>query len=390
MKLLYLAADFPYPSLSHAAARTQSMLKAWIDMSWDVTFVCFPHRNPDMRDCPIPSLRSHIHPLVSRRGFFERVSGFFKTYHHNTIGAQSIARLSELARERGPFDFVLAEELAPARAMLELKRLNPAIAKKFIYVAHNYETDLYAQISRNLLSRVRLKWLRNFEKEVLDGVDGTFAFSELMLNQFARLQPRSRLFTTSACFDLSRVRYDEKRSSRDETIFVGALHYHPNVDGLVWFTSEVLPLMTDAKPKVVVAGSGPGLFVREICSQHGFELVDTPPDMGEVLERARLEIVPLRKGSGVRGKILEAMAAGIPVISTTLGAEGLPVVHGENILLADSPREFAERMREVLKSPDLTEKISTEGRKLAEKFDGDKVARRLADDMKSLLTRINV
>ncbi|MEQ1876992.1 MAG: glycosyltransferase family 4 protein [Bdellovibrionia bacterium] len=386
MKLLYLAADFPYPSLSHAAARTQAMLKAWTEMGWDITFVCFPRKKPDLKACPFPQLREHIRPVIAHRAFFERLRGYLKSYHHNIIGSRAVDETLKIASVEGPFDLVLAEELAPARVALEMKKRAPATAKKFVYVAHNYEADLYSQISNSWLARVRLGWLRGFEKRVLDEMDGTFAFSEIMREQFARMQPRSRLFTTSACFELSRVRFEENRSARNEAIFVGALHYHPNVDGLVWFSSEVWKLLGNTKPKIIVAGSGPGPFVRQICSQNGFELVDTPPDMGEVLERARVEIVPLRKGSGVRGKILEAMAAGIPVISTTLGAEGLPVSHGLNILLADGPAEFAEKIREVMGSPDLTHKLGREGRLLAERFDGEKVARQLAQDLSVILT----
>ena len=384
MKLLYFATEYPYPSFNHAATRTQAMLRAWTEMGWDVTFVCFPRMTPSIAACPIMGLRSKINPIVAKRGILERTAGYFKTYHHNLIGNRAIDEVERVAREHGPFDAVLSEELPSARVALELKARYPGAAKKFAYVAHNYEADLYGQIAKRIFDRPRRAWLAGFERRVLDEMDATFAFSEVMREQFAKFQPRSRLFTTSACFDLSRVRFDDRRGSKQTAVFVGALQYHPNVDGLIWFGSEILPLLSH-KPEVVVAGSHPGPFVRSFCMQNKFELVDTPPDMGEVLNRARLEVVPLRKGSGVRGKIIEAMAAGVPVVSTTLGAEGIPVTHGLNILLADRPADFAERILEVLVSPELTERLSREGRRLAEGFDGDRVARQLASDLKTLL-----
>ena len=127
----------------------------------------------------------------------------------------------------------------------------------------------------------------------------------------------------------------------------------PNIDGARWFTSEVLPLIRLKRPKtkLVLAGRSP---VPELLALRAsdplIEVTGTVPDVRPYLWNAAISVVPLRIGGGTRLKIYEAMAADVPVVATTVGAEGLAVTDGRDIAIADTPGDFAARCLALLDS----------------------------------------
>ena len=129
-----------------------------------------------------------------------------------------------------------------------------------------------------------------------------------------------------------------------DLVFVGSLDWAPNIDGIDWFQSEVLPLILRRKPdcSVAIVGRKPPRAIQKLSSRYpGIQVTGTVPDVRPWLWGSKVSIVPLRVGGGTRLKIFEAMAAGIPVVSTTIGAEGLGARDGETIRIADTPEDFA-------------------------------------------------
>jgi glycosyltransferase involved in cell wall biosynthesis len=145
-------------------------------------------------------------------------------------------------------------------------------------------------------------------------------------------------------------------------VFVGATHYFPNEDGVLFFLKDVLPLIHDKQPRFrfsVVGGKPPPSIVQyqsETVEVTGF-VNDVRPFMWE----SSVFVVPLRMGGGTRFKIVEAFAAGIPVVSTRLGAEGIPVEDGRELLLADTPADLAAAVLRVLANPGLAENLARAG-----------------------------
>ena len=159
------------------------------------------------------------------------------------------------------------------------------------------------------------------------------------------------------------------RADEEAVVFSGNMEYHPNRSAVRFFRREVWPLLRERWPRLVwrLVGKNPEA-VREFTSgDPRIEVRGAVADAVAELARGRLAVVPLLAGSGTRLKILEAWAAGLPVVSTTLGAEGLPVCDGENILLADGAAALAEAISRLLACYEIREKLGTAGRLLLEK-----------------------
>ena len=144
-----------------------------------------------------------------------------------------------------------------------------------------------------------------------------------------------------------------------DLVFVGSMDWMPNIDGVRWFLDEVFPLIRSQKPdcRLAIVGRQPPPSLAAEQSAH-VTVTGTVPDVRPFLWQSPVSIVPLRIGGGTRLKIFEAMAAGTAVVSTTIGAEGLPVAHGETIRIGDSAQAFAAECLELLENREARERMA--------------------------------
>jgi glycosyltransferase involved in cell wall biosynthesis len=161
--------------------------------------------------------------------------------------------------------------------------------------------------------------------------------------------PQARIAVVDNGVDTAYFSGLPNHGNRNRIVFVGLMAYHANVDGMTWFTREIWPAVRKQMPDKVltVVGANPTPEVLELRREPHVEVTGTVPDVRPWYAEAFAAIVPLRVGAGTRLKILESMAAGVPVVSTAVGAEGLDVTHGENILIADGAQEWADALAEL-------------------------------------------
>jgi polysaccharide biosynthesis protein PslH len=157
-------------------------------------------------------------------------------------------------------------------------------------------------------------------------------------------------------------------SGRTRLVFVGAMDYHANVAGVLWFARSVLPALLTRYPdlQLVIIGRNPA---PEICrlSSTIIRVVGTVGDVRPYYKGAFAAVVPLHVGSGTRIKILEAMAAYTPVVSTKLGAEGLSVIGGQHYLAADSVEQWVSSITDLVENPTLRNRLRNQARSLVER-----------------------
>lgn len=152
-------------------------------------------------------------------------------------------------------------------------------------------------------------------------------------------------------------------------VFIGALHTGPNVDGVRWFCTEILPRVVAAEPEttVTVVGARPTGRVAALDALPGVRVMADVASTVPYLQSARVALVPLRIGSGTRLKALEALAAGRPVVGTSIGLAGLGMEGGRHALVADDPASFAESVVRLLRDDDLAARLAVEGRALVDR-----------------------
>jgi len=159
--------------------------------------------------------------------------------------------------------------------------------------------------------------------------------------------------------------------------FLGGMHWPPNAEGISWFSREVWPLVRQAEPDatLTVIGKNPPASIGQFNGQSGnVEVTGYVSEITPFLSETAAFVVPLHAGGGMRVKILDAWNRGLPVVSTSIGAEGLQYVDGENLLLADSAEEFAQAVISLLREPALADALSAAGRKtIKESYDWRKI-----------------
>lgn len=160
----------------------------------------------------------------------------------------------------------------------------------------------------------------------------------------------------------------EQRAGKPTVVFCGAMDYNPNIDALRWYFSEIHERLRDRVPalEVLIVGKDPGPEVKGYAERAGVVVTGGVPDVRPYYKRAWVQIVPLRIGGGTRLKIVESIAMGTPVISTTIGAQGLDLRHGEEILLADNAKDFVEETARALQESALRDRIEETGRRSVE------------------------
>ncbi len=240
---------------------------------------------------------------------------------------------------------------------------------------HNIEYDILRRTSaaerggaRKLYNALNYHKLRREEQRAWRRVDGcslTSARDEALLRRHA---PALRTAVVPNAADTDAFRPATTAPEPRTVVFFGAIDYYPNTDGLLFFLGEVLPILRARVPgvRVLIVGPSPpeaiARFASETVTITGF--VD---DIQPYLARAGVAIVPLRVGGGTRLKIVEAMALGKAIVSTTIGAEGLAVTDGEHLLLADTAADFAGQIGRLFEDAALARRLGAAARALAER-----------------------
>jgi polysaccharide biosynthesis protein PslH len=260
---------------------------------------------------------------------------------------------------------------------------------------HNIESELMHQYSnrandfaRRAYARKTARLMKDSEKRALTEFDAHVAVSERDAERLRSINPHSDISVIENGVDA--VHFAGEHSGRKKRlVFVGSMDYHANIDGAISFARNVWPELQQKRPELIftIVGRDPAPTVRQLSSVQGIEVTGSVEDVRPYYHEAVAAVIPLNVGGGSRLKILEAMAAGVPVVSTSQGAEGLEVQDDENILLADGPLQLAEAIARVLDDEALRRKLVTSARHLiTERYDWSTVGAKLFAHYRQLLS----
>jgi glycosyltransferase involved in cell wall biosynthesis len=261
-------------------------------------------------------------------------------------------------------DFLLAFANVPAR-----------LGMPIVLFEHNVEYMIWRRLAAVEKSRWRralleLEWrkLRRQEAAACARADLTIAVSEADQRHLLELAPNAAMTTIPTGVDTTYFKANGHAEIPGRLVFTGSMDWHPNEDAIVYFAETMLPRIREGCPEVslTVAGRNPGPRLRALAADRGIHITGTVDDVRPHIDEASVYIAPLRVGSGTRLKIFEAFAMSKPVVATTIGAEGLTVTPGKDIVLADDPEIFAREIIALLRDPERRMALGQAGRDLVE------------------------
>jgi sugar transferase (PEP-CTERM/EpsH1 system associated) len=294
------------------------------------------------------------------------------------------------------FDIIQVESI---HLMSYLPTIREARKKSFVVCDwHNLESELMRRYSEREPSRLRRAYagrtarlMSEFEKRALHEFDAHIVVSQRDGERLQDINPDARIVVIENGVDIAFYSDlgtgDESRARR--IVFVGSMDYHANIGGVVDFAHEVWPRLRDRQPDLVftIVGKDPAPEVLKLAQIAGIQVTGTVADVRPFYREAIAAVVPLRVGGGSRLKILEALAAGVPVVSTTLGAEGLEVQHDENILIADTKEQLVETIISLVENETRRNRLSAAGQALvASRYDWSSLGASLFDAYEKLLS----
>jgi glycosyltransferase involved in cell wall biosynthesis len=246
---------------------------------------------------------------------------------------------------------------------------------KKVVTFHNIESINYKRtfkFERNpyqkLLFLLNLFPMRRWESRIVENFDLSMVVSSLDGRFLEAKSARAKIALIPNGVDTDLFRPLPPSDHHDNIAFVGNMDYSPNADGAVYFTKRIFPMIKSRLPeaKFLIVGRNPNQQLHKLSSDPSIILTGYVESIIPYYEITSVVAVPLRAGGGTRGKILEAMALGRPVVSTSLGAEGLEVTHKENIMIADRPEDFATITVELMRNRSFRSVLIDNARKFVE------------------------
>ncbi|MFK8039180.1 MAG: glycosyltransferase family 4 protein [Crocinitomicaceae bacterium] len=287
------------------------------------------------------------------------------------------------------FDIVHLESLFMTPYLSTIRKYSKA---KVVLRSHNLEHLIWerlANVEKKSAKRVYLKHLssklKQYEKQVLNEVDGIAAISFDDQKRYQSLDCNIPLFTIPFGIDLDKYKMSSKVMNTNISFcHIGSMNWAPNIEGVNWFLDDILPLVTNKEIQIHLAGREMPSYLMNLNDNR--VVVHGPVENANTfINNHDIMVVPLLSGSGMRIKIIEGMALGKTVITTAVGAEGIDAIHNKNIIIANSPLEFANAIDNLVNHPEIIKLIGQNARNLVEeKYDNQEIVQSLLNFYESL------
>jgi glycosyltransferase involved in cell wall biosynthesis len=384
VKILWLSSGFLHPTTRGGQIRTLEMLRR-LRSRHEIHFLALHNGNPEaleqasqycFRAWPVAFA---LAPRDSARFWLQTGRFLFSQLPIAVARKRSREARLDIGRllRTEVFDIVVSDFLTPV--------VNLPLDQPFVLFEHNVETVLwrrYADTSKNpwrrAFFRSQAERVLAFERDACQRAFEVIAVSEAdaaMLRDLCAIDHVTAIPTGVDADYFARP--SGLVADATNLLFAGSMDWMPNIDGMLWFAREVLPLIRRRVPQcsMTIAGRCPDASIRALAADPQIRVTGTVDDMRPHLWSAGVSIVPLRIGSGTRLKIYESMAAEVAVVSTTVGAEGLEVTCPVNIRIANTPDAFANACLDLLTEPATRARQASEALGLVrDRFSWDEVA----------------
>ncbi|MCH8904898.1 MAG: glycosyltransferase [Bacteroidetes bacterium] len=376
MKILLLCNKLPYPPMDGGSIATWNLLSTFSTLGNDVTVLAM---NTTKHYYEIDALPKEVVELAEFHAveidtsftgaamIANLLSG--KSYHVERFSDQKFdEKLIELLKQN-EFDIVQLEGLYLSSYVETIRTHSKA---KISMRAHNIEHEIWTRIASkqtNPLKRIYLNIqssrLKKYEVNRLSLYDFLIPISSRDEEHWRSFGATIPIHTSPIGFNDESLVADENKIKPNSIFFIGALDWLPNIEGILWFLKNVWKKILPTNPELQcnIAGRNPGKEMQNLDFPN-VNMLGEIEDAYEFMQSNMIMVVPLFAGSGMRVKIIEAMALEKTIISTTIGAEGIDYTNGENILIADTVEEFRNQLLKCLSDENLCKRIGSAARQL--------------------------
>jgi len=380
MKILQLCKKFPYPLKDGESIAVTYLSNALYEQGCEITLLSMNTTKHFTNVGELPPdfnhyKSIHVTDLDNKIKVFDAFKNLFskESYHVSRfISKEFENKLIELLEQEN-FDVVQLETLYLAPYIDTIKKHSNALVTMR---AHNVEFEIWERITNNT-SFLPKKWylkyltekLKRFELNRLNDYDYLIAVSERDLKQFKHLGYKNGAMASPIGLNLGNYARIIPGQNLNDMCFIGALDWMPNLEGLTWFLQETWPLLHKKFPGITfhIAGRNtPSSLLQK--REQGINVHGEVDNAIDFINQYPIMIVPLFSGSGMRVKILEGMALGKVVVTTTLGKEGIEAEHGKHLLIADDPESFIKAIENIHKNPGLVRSIGQNAKQFVEDF----------------------
>jgi glycosyltransferase involved in cell wall biosynthesis len=377
MRVLLLTQVLPYPPDSGPKVKTYYVLK-YLAQQHDVTLVSF------VRDTDKPDYIRHLESLCERvvtvpisRSPVRDLSFLGKSLLTNQpwmmLRDERPEMRAALDKLRGEthFDVVHADQLNMGQYAL------PFEDSRKVLDLHNALWVLYKRLAETQSPTKPMKYillrdwrlLKRYEGEMCRTFDAVTAVSEEDKRSLIEAGARPDITVIPIAIDTDEQAFIQRQPTGPHIVHIGTMYWPPNIDGITWFLDEIYPRIKQQVPDVrctLIGARPPASITERAQADPSLTVTGYVEDPVPYLRDSSMMVVPLRAGGGMRVKILNALSQGIPMVSTTVGCEGIDVKNGSDILVADDPAAFADASIRLLKDAALNAQVTANGRRTAE------------------------
>ena len=361
MKILFLSLRCPYPPHRGDRIRSYHFIKQ-LSKQHAITLVYFAESESDIESV------KHLQPFCERVEWvrFHRSLAFLNTgFHclstrplqlHYWYAPRMQQKVNQLLAEEH-FDLIHAHLFRMGQYVTEIQ--GPT---KVLDLCDSLALNLNRRanldcIPKRFLVKLEEKRVRRYEVDIMKAFDCGTVVAPFDRDYLLKQDNSLNLAIVPMGVDLGYFRpspkTDAQSSDSPRLLFTGTMNYFPNADAVIYFCNEIFPHVRERYPKArfYIVGNHPSEQVRRLETQDGVVVTGYVPDVRPYFEKASVFVAPLRAGSGIQTKNLEAMAMGVPVVTTAVGAMGLQAEVGKELRVADTPTAFAEAILHLLDNP---------------------------------------
>lgn len=373
MRILIVTPSIPYPPNWGFGIRVFQIVRE-LSRRHTVSVLCYSNAGEEAKIAALAEVCHSVHTVPARlpNAPAKRVAQALSMFRRRSfqIAGVSTREMQQLATELlGAEQFDVVQFESSQMAWLELPAGVVSVVDE-----HNIEYELLQRMYQTETSRLRklYNWneFRKFRREEQTSwrrADGCVVTSDREQVILSDIEPDKPVHVAPNGVDIEYFAAGDVEVDPDSIVFTGLLHYRPNIDAVTFFTKQILPHIVERRPDVVfsIVGLGAPSEVTRLAGPN-VRFVGEVPDIRPYALSAGALVVPLRMGSGTRLKVLDGLAMQKGLVSTALGCEGIAVVDGQHLLVADGAEEFARAVVSVLDDRRLAEELGRNGRALVE------------------------